>query len=117
MSGFWNLVFVSSQCSLTSSRMRWSATQRPGLSAHCRGLAVEALHLLLGWDTSTDGLHSLFSAYDNLKEAFVILDKVTVTTQTRSDRDKIGRHLMELRVEAEGLLEDVPIRSIESAEP
>ncbi|XP_057414890.1 UBP1-associated protein 2C [Lotus japonicus] len=31
----------------------------------------------LGWDTTTDGLRSLFSAYGELEEAVVILDKVT----------------------------------------
>ncbi|CAL0333728.1 unnamed protein product [Lupinus luteus] len=31
----------------------------------------------LGWDTTTDGLRSLFSAYGDLEEAVVILDKTT----------------------------------------
>uniref|UniRef100_A0A803QHL2 RRM domain-containing protein n=1 Tax=Cannabis sativa TaxID=3483 RepID=A0A803QHL2_CANSA len=31
----------------------------------------------LGWDTTTDGLRSLFSAYGELEEAVVILDKTT----------------------------------------
>ncbi|KAE9617032.1 putative RNA recognition motif domain-containing protein [Lupinus albus] len=31
----------------------------------------------LGWDTTTDGLRSLFSAYGDLEEAVVILDKAT----------------------------------------
>lgn len=31
----------------------------------------------LGWDTTTDGLRSLFSAYGELEEAVVILDKAT----------------------------------------
>ncbi|XP_077251142.1 UBP1-associated protein 2C-like [Tasmannia lanceolata] len=31
----------------------------------------------LGWDTTTDGLRTLFSSYGDLEEAVVILDKVT----------------------------------------
>ncbi|XP_021831813.1 UBP1-associated protein 2C-like [Prunus avium] len=31
----------------------------------------------LGWDTTTEGLRALFSAYGELEEAIVILDKVT----------------------------------------
>ncbi|KAF5192432.1 Ubp1-associated protein 2c, partial [Thalictrum thalictroides] len=31
----------------------------------------------LGWDTTTEGLRSLFSAYGELEEAVVILDKTT----------------------------------------